>query len=50
MDCEPSTSSAGAQSSSPTTGKQKFQLNLMPFEQDLMVDTFADDLVFITAR
>lgn len=48
MDGEPSTS-AGTQNKSQTS-KKKFQLNLMPFEEELMVDTYADDLVFITAR
>jgi hypothetical protein len=47
MDNEPSTSSAPKKS---PTNKQKFELKLMPFEEQLMIDTYADDLVFITAR
>jgi hypothetical protein len=34
-----------------STSKQaSYRLDLLPYEQSLILDTFADDVVFVTAR
>lgn len=47
----PSTSSSSPEANAPQSkNKPKYHLELLPFEQDLMLDTFDDDLLIVTAR